>query len=320
MPVVITCPACQRKARVPDSALGKTVKCPGCSTTFPAMFDDSLPPQATHSVEVEEAADSPPVRPALDGDARRIERTGVGVLTISQGLLAVSLALQLIVALIQLAAADSGPKAPALAGVNNRPGGTFVETFSECLTVVWVLAQVGAIVTAVVGAAYCLVPPVALSIRAAAGAMLALAAVGAILSANSIGEMFRGFMGAAPGVGMGRGVRGLDAMTSAAAGQVLVMSITPLLLGAALQSMLALVARAHARRLRDRSVASLAGGLAVAYPAAILAIFLLVVLAGIFGSQAHPTFDQVMMVLDRLFRTAFVAAGAFVLWRVWTRL
>jgi hypothetical protein len=109
-------------------------------------------------------------------------------------------------------------------------------------------------------------------------------------------------------------------MTSAIAGQVLIMTMTPLALSAALQTMLALFARAHARRLRDRAVVRLAGGLAVAYPAAILALFLLVILAGIFGSQAHPTFDQVMMVLDRLFRTAFVAAGAFVLWRVWAGL
>ena len=44
------------------------------------------------------------------------------------------------------------------------------------------------------------------------------------------------------------------------------------------------------------------------------------ILAAIFGSQSHPTFDQVMMVLDRLIRTALVTAGAFVLWRAWTRL
>ena len=60
--------------------------------------------------------------------------------------------------------------------------------------------------------------------------------------------------------------------------------------------------------------------MAIAYPAVVIGIFVLLALAGIFGSQSHPTFDQVMMVLDRLFRTAFVAATAFVLWRVWTGL
>jgi hypothetical protein len=84
--------------------------------------------------------------------------------------------------------------------------------------------------------------------------------------------------------------------------------------------MLAVFARGHARRQRDRAVARLAVGLAIAFPVVVIGIYLLVVAVGIFASQSHGTFEQVMVVLDRLFRTAFVATGAFVLWRVWTGL
>ena len=34
MPVMITCPSCQRTMRGPDSIIGKTVKCPACQTQF----------------------------------------------------------------------------------------------------------------------------------------------------------------------------------------------------------------------------------------------------------------------------------------------
>src|SRR5215475_1813718 len=34
MSVMITCPACQRAMKGPDSIIGKTVKCPACQTQF----------------------------------------------------------------------------------------------------------------------------------------------------------------------------------------------------------------------------------------------------------------------------------------------
>ncbi len=36
MPTLIACPRCQRKLRVPDDLLGKSVKCPGCAEPFMA--------------------------------------------------------------------------------------------------------------------------------------------------------------------------------------------------------------------------------------------------------------------------------------------
>jgi hypothetical protein len=36
MPETVTCPQCGRELRVPETLLGKKVKCPGCATTFTA--------------------------------------------------------------------------------------------------------------------------------------------------------------------------------------------------------------------------------------------------------------------------------------------
>lgn len=36
MPVIVDCPSCNRKLRVPDDLLGRNVKCPTCGTTFQA--------------------------------------------------------------------------------------------------------------------------------------------------------------------------------------------------------------------------------------------------------------------------------------------
>jgi predicted Zn finger-like uncharacterized protein len=45
MPVIINCPSCARQLRVPESLLGKRVKCPSCETTFTAA-ESGAPPEA----------------------------------------------------------------------------------------------------------------------------------------------------------------------------------------------------------------------------------------------------------------------------------
>jgi hypothetical protein len=310
VPVVIVCPACQRKVRVPSKAIGKTVRCPVCGDTFEARTDEATPsPAAVVVAEVEEATEPPPEPAPRRPDGGRVERNGVRLLALAQGLLAVSLGLQLIAALIQLATADSSPRGIAT-------GASIASSLIQVLAVFWVVAQVGATAVLLIGAAFTLVPAASAMLMARAGAVLLLATVSALMSGSSFGEMIRGAMGGE----MGHGFRGSTVAESGFAGQILIMSMTPLVIGAALQTMLAVYARCHARRLRDAVGEQLARGLAIGYPVVVIGIFLLVVFAGIFGSQTHPTFDQVMMVLDRLFRTAFVAVGAFVLWRVWTGL
>jgi hypothetical protein len=43
MPEVVACPKCQRKSRVPDSLVGKKVKCPGCAEIFTASVNGAAP-------------------------------------------------------------------------------------------------------------------------------------------------------------------------------------------------------------------------------------------------------------------------------------
>src|SRR5205823_13494669 len=99
----------------------------------------------------------------------------------------VALALQLLVALVQMATADSPPRNPFVTAPPSGSKGSFAESFAEFVTVVWVVAQVGATATALIGSVFCTLSPAAPSIRAAAGAVLALAGVGAVLSANPFG-------------------------------------------------------------------------------------------------------------------------------------
>ncbi|HEY1860513.1 MAG TPA: hypothetical protein VGG61_09180 [Gemmataceae bacterium] len=53
MPIIVQCPACGRKLRVPDELLGKIVKCPGCGGTFTGEAKTSAP-------EPEQKAETPP--------------------------------------------------------------------------------------------------------------------------------------------------------------------------------------------------------------------------------------------------------------------
>src|SRR5439155_1304110 len=140
MAVVVTCPACQRKARVPDAAVGKSVKCPGCGSTFPALSADATPPPTRFS----DLADDAPAQPeSPEEDARRVTRLGVGLLAASQALLAAGTALKLLLALIQLVTSDTGAKS------------SFQESFTEFITIVSTLALLGGIIAAMIGAVFC---------------------------------------------------------------------------------------------------------------------------------------------------------------------
>jgi predicted Zn finger-like uncharacterized protein len=53
MPQQISCPSCARTLKVPDELIGKTVRCPGCKTTFTAQGEA---PSAPVQVETSSAA------------------------------------------------------------------------------------------------------------------------------------------------------------------------------------------------------------------------------------------------------------------------
>lgn len=76
MSLSISCPACQRPLRVPESLLGKAVKCPGCSHRFTATEpneDEAPPPRASSSVRTSRRPTAPPLEDE-EAAPRRSER------------------------------------------------------------------------------------------------------------------------------------------------------------------------------------------------------------------------------------------------------
>jgi hypothetical protein len=77
MPILILCTGCNRKLRVQDHLLGKTVKCPHCQNKFPAVpvpepakpevpGDDLLPTPVVpplQTLQLAEPASTPPTGP-----------------------------------------------------------------------------------------------------------------------------------------------------------------------------------------------------------------------------------------------------------------
>ena len=67
----VPCPSCRRELRVPDSLIGKLVKCPACAQTFTAELSAPAPPvEAEVKPETYRAA-SPPVENFGDEPAPR---------------------------------------------------------------------------------------------------------------------------------------------------------------------------------------------------------------------------------------------------------
>src|SRR6266542_2624240 len=71
----IFCPSCQRQLRVPDQAVGKTVRCPACKTTFAVGSASSaeqiqapVAPRPTTPEPAPRNELAPPGRPRWDSD------------------------------------------------------------------------------------------------------------------------------------------------------------------------------------------------------------------------------------------------------------
>lgn len=73
MPHTITCPTpeCGRQLRVPDSLVGKKVKCPSCGNTFVAQGDEPPPPPEEPEEQQEEER---PLRRELSRSSERPSR------------------------------------------------------------------------------------------------------------------------------------------------------------------------------------------------------------------------------------------------------
>src|SRR6516162_2226970 len=68
MSILVDCPACTRKLRVPDDLLGAKVKCPTCGGTFDAGGDGPNTSEARKTPE-ESPTSAPPPSPASDDAA-----------------------------------------------------------------------------------------------------------------------------------------------------------------------------------------------------------------------------------------------------------
>jgi predicted Zn finger-like uncharacterized protein len=74
MPIEIRCPSCQRKLRVPDELLGRTVKCPSCQATFTAATTLGEAPVETYVPEEAPATLRREGAPERDEDEREETR------------------------------------------------------------------------------------------------------------------------------------------------------------------------------------------------------------------------------------------------------
>lgn len=93
MPVPISCPGCNRKLNLPDSMVGKRVKCPGCGTSFPANPPAAAPQDPFGGME--QAASGSPFeqfdetaassKKPIPGDAAAWDRTRTGLTMLMLG-------------------------------------------------------------------------------------------------------------------------------------------------------------------------------------------------------------------------------------------
>jgi len=66
MAMLIDCPSCERKLRVPDEFVGRNVRCPGCGETFPAPAPAAAPAAPSSPAETTPAPEpAPPLNVAL---------------------------------------------------------------------------------------------------------------------------------------------------------------------------------------------------------------------------------------------------------------
>jgi hypothetical protein len=185
MPTLVACPKCQRKLRVPDDLLGKSVKCPGCHEPFTAdggaAVTLALPPRET--AEDERVTPEPglggdekpePKRPIPSANWRRVRR-GFTVL-LAATLTHIGAVLLWVGSSICIGAAlFAGPRIIKAGGPNDageRMMSGFVVVMALC-----VLANVAGYVLGIIGHSLALASPRAHRARSLAWATLLLCLV-----------------------------------------------------------------------------------------------------------------------------------------------
>ena len=261
MSAVVTCPACQQKARVPESMLGQPVKCPACGATFGAPGE----PPATE-LAASPTPEPPPDRPPLpaDADDLRAARAAASVQLVAHCLYAGSLALFLVVCLLGLAQAMAtvGPRGP----------------LGDVLSIVLMLAgTVGVLIAGLlnlIGTGIGVLSPPAQLARGLAIAGLVLATTSFLQLASTVGWAFVVSDQMPHRLGSG----GWGWMTSC---------VVVWLLEIARLAVLALYWRAVSRILRDARGSAIARRLAIGGPAAQLVVAAVWIVLAVLGAPGE---------------------------------
>jgi hypothetical protein len=313
MPVVVTCPACQKRARVPEPMVGKTVRCPACEATFVAGSEGPAaapaPPEApVEGVGEDESSPVVVARPPLpaDADVLRCVRAGVHLQFLAQTIYAAALAVFLLLALGSVVAGS-----PPGGAMGSGPGIAHLSTWAALATLLLVGASA---ILGVTGGALCTLAPNAYLARGLAIAGLILGSVG-LMESMGLFRMF-GFL-----LLMDSPVRGINSMGPP--GAAVLNFFLPLILAglfeAGRQTVLALFWRAICFLLRDGSGALLALRLAYAVPTVQGILLLLGLLFASIGGVGSGAMEYVTVV-GGLAQLALLVWGLIVVERVWRRL
>ncbi|HEY1376771.1 MAG TPA: hypothetical protein VGF55_08245, partial [Gemmataceae bacterium] len=166
MPVVVACPACRQKARVPDAMVGQSVCCPACAATF-AVAADGPPAEPIPAAEPD-VIPVQPTRPPLpaDADALRAVRAGVGVQVWAHAASAGALAAFVLLYLAAVAAASGGLR-----------GAGVIAALPQLFALVGVLLLTVGNLLGLVGGSLCVLAPPEHQARGLAVAALLLTAL-----------------------------------------------------------------------------------------------------------------------------------------------
>jgi predicted Zn finger-like uncharacterized protein len=316
MPETIACPQCQAKIKVPDAALGRKVRCPGCSAAFVAAVS---PPEVVEEFVVEEAPivtapsrKRPPIpqpqyepepelepEPIDDGPSPKGGRSGgdgadwqgvkagLGTIMISHICFLVSLLLFLIIFLTAMAFASSAPTMGPRGAASSATAMLYVVGFlGLCLQLT--LAATG--VCAVVGGCLCLSGPGRHAVRGTATAVIVFSALVLLSASNAMGAM---------GMFMGGGGRGSGEPGEAIAGGQSLFLL--LIYVVAYLTLVALLFRAIARSVSQRRAAESAMLLAVLTPPAILGALGFVMLLAMFVPPSMVLFIVYLLLIEGAF-------------------
>ncbi len=329
MPEVTTCPQCRRRIRMPESALGRRVKCPGCGAPFVAGEEKLAPvtvvPESLPYVEPESESDVPTVEPEPvvpveptppapaaapppapagepDLEAWAGVRNGIALQGLAHVLYTLAVVTMMLVTFVAAVSKGEGP---------GKAGTTFLMLLGGFAVFSFVCNQV----MSVVGQCCCLFAPARPATRAWAVACLALAA----LAVAQEGGILR--LSGTDRLG--------DENLAAFAGVFLFLEVGRL-------TVLPLFLRGLGAELKNPGVAAGATYLAIGTPA----LFLLNFMISFFwhavvrpNADSHTTyppgfgpsrdFDWVgllLLVFNLLSLIAALLAGVFIMFRAWQAL